>query len=155
MTPVDQLDDHARRPRNIGKLLNASAIGDVGSIVVGDALRFYILVQQDPSGAPDRLASAKFQVFNGTDQIAAASAVTELAIGRTLDEAVDLGPRDVCAHLGGLAGVELPPRIWAIEGLRAAIAVWRGKDLETDQDLGPLLCRCLGIPEETVRQAIR
>ena len=39
MTPVELLEDHARRPRNVGKLLNATAVGDVGSIVVGDALR--------------------------------------------------------------------------------------------------------------------
>ena len=44
MTPVELLEDHARRPRNVGKLLNATAVGDVGSIVVGDALRFYIQV---------------------------------------------------------------------------------------------------------------
>ena len=42
MTPTELYDDHARKPRNVGKLLNASAVGDVGSIVVGDALRFYI-----------------------------------------------------------------------------------------------------------------
>jgi len=44
MNPVDLLDDHTRRPRNLGKLIGASAVGDVGSIIAGDALRFYVVV---------------------------------------------------------------------------------------------------------------
>ena len=95
-SPIEVLDDHIRRPRNVGKLLNASAVGDIGSIVVGDALRFYIGV------ADNRITQAKFQVFNCSDQIAAASLVTEVAAGRTLDEAERLGPNELCAHVGGL-----------------------------------------------------
>jgi NifU-like protein len=161
MTPVELLDDHARRPRNIGKLLNASAVGDVGSIVAGDALRFYVKIEgaggagdARAEGVGEKIAAAKFQVFNCQDQLGAASVVTELCAGLTLDEAIELTIPDVCARLGGLDHVELPPRIWAIEGLRAAIAAWRREDLPADRELDPLLCRCLGIPEETVRQAI-
>ncbi len=150
MTPGELLDDHVRRPRNVGKLLNASAVGDVGSIVVGDALRFYIGVDQ--AGA--RIVQAKFQVFNCADQVGASSALTELLAGKTLDEAKLVGPAELCAHLGGLDHALLPPRLWAVEGLRAAIAAYRGEELEHDQELDPLLCRCHGVAEETVRQAI-
>ena len=86
---------------------------------------------------------------------AAASAVTELAVGRTLDEALALRPTDVCHHLGGLDPCELPPLVWGLEGLRAAIAVHRGELPDADEDLDPLLCRCHGIGEETVRQSIQ
>ena len=147
--PTEVLDDHIRRPRNVGKLLNASAVGDIGSIVVGDALRFYIGV------ANDRITQAKFQVFNCADQIAAASLVTEVAAGRTLDEAERLGPTELCAHVGGLDPARLPPRIWALDGLKAAIAAWRSTEVEHDVELDPLLCRCFGISEETARQAVR
>jgi NifU-like protein len=153
MTPSELLDDHALRPRGIGKLLNPSAVGDIGSIVVGDALRFYVTVAKDGAGV-ERVTAAKFQVFNAAGHMGAASVTTELAVGKTLDEATSLGPTDVCAHLGGLAFDELPPRVWGLEGLRAAIASWRGDELPFDQDLDPLLCRCYGISEETVRQAI-
>lgn len=149
MTPVELLVDHQRRPRNLGKLLNATATGDVGSIVAGDALRFYIKV------ADERISEARFQVFNGADQVAAASAVTELAAGRTLAEALALRPTDVCSHLGGLDPVELPPQIWALEALRSAVLTHRGEAPEADEELDPLLCRCHGIPEETVRQSIQ
>lgn len=149
MTPADLLADHQAKPRNIGKLLNASAVGDVGSIVVGDALRFYIQVKDEV------ITAAKFQVFNGQDQVAASSALTELAVGKTLDQAALLSIPDLCAHFGGLDHVLLPPRPWALDGLRSAIAAYRGEDVETDEDLDPLLCRCHGIPEATVRQSIQ
>jgi len=148
VTPAEQLDDHHRKPRNLGKLLNASVSGDIGSIVAGDALRFYLKVEEG------RISQARFQVFNGGDQVASASAVTELAIGKTLDEAMALRPTDVCHHLGGLDPNDLPVQVWGLEGLRAAIAVHRGELPETDEDLDPILCRCHGIPEETVRQSI-
>lgn len=149
MTPAELLDDHHRKPRNLGKLLNATVSGDVGSIVAGDALRFYLKIEDE------RITAARFQVFNGGDQVAAASVVTELAIGRTLDEALALRPSDICLHLGGLDPCDLPPQVWGLEGLRAAIAVQRGDLPETDEDLEPVLCRCHGIPEETVRQSIQ
>lgn len=153
MTPVELLDDHARRPRGIGKLLNASAIGDVGSIVAGDALRFYLKLEG--AGDAERVVAAKFQVFNCQDQIGAASVVAEAVVGMTLEQARELSPADVCARLGGLDPWELPARLWSLVGLRAAIASWRRDDLPADRDLElPLHCRCLGIPEETVRQAI-
>lgn len=148
-TAVEVLADHQRRPRNLGKLLNASATGDVGSIVAGDALRFYLKV------ADERIGEARFQVFNGADQVAAASAVTELAAGLSLDEAMALRPTDVARHLGGLDPVELPPQVWALEALRSAILSYRGETPEPDEELEPLLCRCHGIPEETVRQSIK
>jgi NifU-like protein len=149
MTPAERLDDHQRKPRNVGKLLNASAVGDVGSIVVGDALRFYIGV----SGG--KITQAKFQVFNCADQVASSSAVTELVAGRTLAEAKAVGPRDICEHLGGLDHTALPPRLWAIDGLRAAIAAYESDEVDSDAELDPLLCRCFGIAEETARQAVR
>lgn len=148
MSPTELLADHQAKPRNIGKLMNANATGDVGSIVVGDALRFYIQVKDE------RITAAKFQVFNCQDQVGPSSALTELAVGQTLDDAAMLGPVDLCTHLGGLDPAYLPPRLWAREGLRAAVAAYRGEELDCDIELDPLLCRCHGIPTETVRQSI-
>ena len=149
MTPAELFDDHQRKPRNVGKLLNASAVGDVGSIVVGDALRFYISVS---SG---KITQAKYQVFNCADQVAASSVLTEVVAGKTFAEAKALGPLDICAHLGGLEPTALPPRLWAVDGLKAAIAAYESDEIESDTELDPLLCRCFGIAEETARQAVR
>jgi NifU-like protein len=149
MTPAELYLDHARTPRNQGKLLNAHATGDVGSIVVGDALRFYIQVTDE------RITAAKFQVFNAQAQVPSASAVTELAVGRSLDQALVLAPADVAAHLGGLDAYALPPRLWALDALRVAVGQWRGEHLAEDEPVTePLLCRCHNISEETVKQSI-
>jgi NifU-like protein len=149
VTPLERYDDHRRAPRSIGKLLNASAVGDVGSIVAGDALRFYVKIDDG------RISAAKFQVFNAGDQVAAASAVAELVVGRDLAGAQALSAAEVRAHFGGLDAVELPAQLWGIEGLRAALAAWTGGTSDGDRELDPVLCRCHGVSEETVRQAIR
>ncbi|MBA3686697.1 MAG: iron-sulfur cluster assembly scaffold protein, partial [Planctomycetes bacterium] len=148
MTPAELLDDHQRRPRNLGKLPAASAIGDVGSIVAGDALRLYLSIDGD------RITQARFQVFNCQPQVAATSLVTELITGRDLASARTLGVRDVCAQLGGLDSTLLPPQLWGLEALRSALDAWETRDPAFDREADALLCRCYGVAEETVRQAI-
>ena len=148
MTPVELLDDHQRRPRNLGKLTGSSAIGDVGSIIAGDALRFYITVDAG------RITQAKFQVFNCQSQLAASSVVTELALGRTLAEAGAIDHAAVAAHLGGLDPTYLPPQLWGAEALRSAITTLEGREAGFDRETEALLCRCHGVPWEQVRQAV-
>lgn len=148
MTPVDLLDDHTRRPRNLGKLMAASAVGDVGSIIAGDALRFYVLVD---AGV---VAQARFQVFNCQGQLGATSALTELVTGKTLAEARALGQAEVCAHLGGLDHTWLPPQLWGIEALHACLDALESRTPVFDVEHDPLLCRCFAVSEQTVREAI-
>jgi NifU-like protein len=148
MTPAEMLDDHVRRPRNLGKLASANTVGDVGSIVIGDALRFYLGMNGE------RIAQAKFQVFNCQSMLGSTSAITEMAVGKTLPEAMALSSKDVCAHLGGLDYTALPPQLWGLEGLRSAGAALQGVELPFDVVSEPLLCRCFGVTEETVRQGI-
>jgi NifU-like protein len=148
MNPAELYDDHRTRPRNIGKLLNANATGDVGSIVVGDALRFYLKIEDE------RITAARFQVFNAQDQVASTSALTELVVGKSLDEAVALSSLAVAEHLGGLDPYRLPARLWGLEGLKQAIATYRGEDVIADETKDALVCRCHGITEETVRQSV-
>lgn len=148
MTPAELLDDHQRRPRNLGKLAGASAIGDIGSIIVGDALRFYVVVDDG------RIREAKFQVFNCQGQLAAASVVCEMAQGKTLAEAYAIDHAAVCDHLGGLDPMRLPPQLWGLEGLRTAIDAYEGRDGDFHRDQDPLLCRCHGVSEQAVRDSI-
>lgn len=148
MTPVELLDDHQRRPRNLGKLAGSSAIGDVGSIIAGDALRFYITVDAG------KITQAKFQVFNCQSQLAASSVVSELALGRTLAEAAAIDHVVVAAHLGGLDPTYLPPQLWGAEALRAAITTLEGREAVFDRESEALLCRCHAVPWEQVRQAV-
>lgn len=149
MDPAQALDDHRRRPRSVGKLAGADLVGDVGSIVVGDALRFYLKV------ADDVVTEARFQVFNASEQVAPSSVLTEVVRGRSLDQALALGVADLCDHLGGLDHTLLPPRVWALDAMRSAILHRRDEELPVDVEVDPLLCRCHGIHEQTVRQSIQ
>jgi bacterioferritin-associated ferredoxin/NifU-like protein involved in Fe-S cluster formation len=153
MTPAELLQDHERRPRNLGRLADAHGHGTVGSIVAGRALRVFVTL--DGAG---RIALMKHQVFNAADQAAAASVLSELLPGRTPAEARALGPADLAAHLGGLDWKDLPPQIWAFQALGAALDQATGceSDWQGDREpyATPLVCRCHGVDEARVLGAI-
>ncbi|TVR44784.1 MAG: hypothetical protein EA402_06000 [Planctomycetota bacterium] len=154
MTPLDTYFDHAQRPRNMGRMLDAHGTGNVGSIVSGRALRFFMSVEGD------RVAAAKFQVFACQEQVAAASVLSELVVGKSLEECRNLGHADIAAALGGLEPDQLPPQLWGLAGLKDAIAHLEGSDglvarLDTTTSESPLLCRCHGVDEATVKELVR
>ena len=88
-----------------------------------------------------------------------------MVIGKTLDECVLIDVPDVAAYIREQLGDDapglrdachaLPVRPWAIEALHAAIAKYRSQPLVIDEELrGPLVCRCYGITEEHIREAV-
>ena len=88
--------DHFRNPRNVGEIPDADGIGEVGNPVCGDMMTFYIKVKDN------RLADIKFKTFGCGAAIAVSSIVTELAMGKTLEEAKKINRNDVAKELGGL-----------------------------------------------------
>lgn len=154
MTPLDSYFDHGQRPRNMGRMLDAHGTGNVGSIVSGRALRWFITCEGD------RVAAAKFQVFACQEQVAAASILSELVVGKTIDECFQLGHAQIAAAIGGLDVHELPPQLWGVAGLRDALAHLNGRDglvasLDDEGPGLPLLCRCHGVDEATIKELVR
>ncbi|MDO8473411.1 MAG: Fe-S cluster assembly scaffold protein NifU [Dehalococcoidia bacterium] len=88
--------DHFRNPRNVGTIENADGVGEEGNPVCGDMMTFYIKVDKD------RLADVKFQTFGCGAAIAVSSMVSEMAKGKTLEEAKKITPDSVAEMLGGL-----------------------------------------------------
>lgn len=88
--------DHFRNPRNVGEIADADGIGEVGNPVCGDLMTFYIKVKDN------RLIDVKFKTFGCGAAIAVSSMVSEMAIGKTLDEAMKITNADVAQELGGL-----------------------------------------------------
>jgi len=88
--------DHFMHPRNVGEIEDPDGVGEVGNPVCGDMMTFYIKVKDN------RLADVKYKTFGCGAAIAVSSMVSELAIGKTLDEAMQINAATVAKELQGL-----------------------------------------------------
>ena len=118
----ETLLDHFKKPRNQGVIKDADAIGEVGNIKCGDIMKIYIKVDKDKEVIKD----IKFETLGCAAAIAASSALTELAKGKTFDQALAITKDDVVAHLGGdVPAIKYHCSILAEEGLQKAVNEYR------------------------------
>jgi nitrogen fixation NifU-like protein len=113
--------DHFKNPRNVGELKDADAEGTVGNPVCGDMMTMYIKVKDD------RIDDVKFKTFGCGAAIATSSMTTELAKGKTLDEAMEISRQDVADALEGLPPVKMHCSNLAADALHEAIKNYREK----------------------------
>jgi nitrogen fixation NifU-like protein len=113
--------DHFRNPRNVGEIEDADGVGSVGNPVCGDIMSIYIKVKDD------KIEDIKFRTFGCGAAIATTSMTTELAKGKTLDEAMTITRKDVADELGGLPPVKMHCSNLAADALHEAIKDYRGK----------------------------
>ncbi len=113
--------DHFRNPRNVGEIEDADGVGTVGNPVCGDMMSVYIKVEDD------KIADIKFRTFGCGAAIATTSMTTELAKGKTLDEAMEITRKDVADKLGGLPPVKMHCSNLAADALHEAIEDYRKK----------------------------
>ena len=92
----EKVMDHLMNPRNVGEISDADGVGSVGNPVCGDMMTFYIKVDDD------RLSDVKFKTFGCGAAISVSSMVSEMAKGKTLEEAKKITNADVAEGLGGL-----------------------------------------------------
>jgi len=120
--------DHFRNPRNVGSLQGDDvSVGRVGNPVCGDLMEIYIKVDKD------RIEDIKIKTFGCGSAIATASMVTELAKGKTIEEAEKITRQDVADELDGLPPVKMHCSNLAADALRDAIKNYRGKKGDTSQ----------------------
>jgi nitrogen fixation NifU-like protein len=93
----DVVMDHFTNPRNVGEIEDADGVGEVGNPVCGDMMTFYIKVDDE-----GRLSDVKFKTFGCGAAIAVSSMVSEMAKGKTIEEALKITRDDVAQELGGL-----------------------------------------------------
>jgi nitrogen fixation NifU-like protein len=92
----EKVMEHFMNPRNVGEIENPDGVGEVGNPVCGDMMTFYIKVKDN------RLEDVKFKTFGCGAAIAVSSMVSEMAKGKTLEEAMKITPRAVADELKGL-----------------------------------------------------
>lgn len=116
--------DHFRNPRNMGVIDDADGVGEVGNPTCGDMMRITIKVKGD------RLEDVKFQTLGCGAAVATSSMVTEMAIGKTLEEAEEISNKSVAESLGGLPPAKMHCSNLAADGLHEAIKDYRTRHTE-------------------------
>ncbi|HEX9896137.1 MAG TPA: Fe-S cluster assembly scaffold protein NifU [Dehalococcoidales bacterium] len=117
----EKVMEHFMHPRNVGEIENADGIGEEGNPVCGDMMTFYIKVKDN------RLEDVKFKTFGCGAAIAVSSMVSEMAKGKTIDEALKITPRSVADMLEGLPKNKFHCSNLGAQALHKAIEDYRNK----------------------------
>ena len=152
---TDKVKEHFLNPRNVGEIEDADAVGEVGSLACGDALKLFIKLDEKK----ERIVDAKFQTFGCGSAIASSSALTEMVKGKTLDEALGVTNQEIADFLGGLPEEKMHCSVMGQEALEVAIAKYRGVEapkhghdhVETE---GEIVCKCFGLTDIFLKKVI-
>jgi NifU-like protein involved in Fe-S cluster formation len=115
--------EHFRNPRNVGNIENPDGKSTEGSPACGDMVSVYIKVDKDTK----KIRDIKFESYGCASNIATGSIITELAKGKTLEEAKNISWKEASDALGGLPKIKTHCSVLAVDGLRAAIANYEEK----------------------------
>ncbi len=153
----DKVIDHYRNPRNVGKIDNADAIGEAGSLACGDSLKIYLKISNGI------VTDAKFQTFGCGSAVASSSILTEMIIGKTVEEVKKITNKDIADQLGGLPPEKMHCSVMGYEALEDALKNWDNytdlDDLRNEEALNKtsekIVCTCFGITENVIWDAIK
>ncbi len=112
---TEKVMEYFRNPRNMGEITDADGVGTVGNPICGDMMTVYIKVKDN------RLENVTFKTFGCGAAIATSSMITELAKGKTIEEALEITKSEVVEGLGGLPPVKIHCSVLAVDGLSEAI----------------------------------
>lgn len=122
----EKVMDHFSNPRNVGEIEDADGVGTVGNPVCGDLMTIYIKVKDNV------VEDIKFKTFGCGAAIATSSMVTEMALGKTIEEALEITRNDVANELEGLPPVKMHCSNLAADALHAAIDDYKKKQVKKE-----------------------
>jgi len=111
----ERVMEHFRNPKNMGELDDPDGVGRVGNPVCGDVMEIQIKVKEG------KIEDIKFKTFGCGAAIATSSMITEMAKGKTLEEAMKITRKDVADELGGLPPIKMHCSNLAADALHEAI----------------------------------
>lgn len=124
MTYSEKVRDHFANPRNVGKLEDANAVGEVGNAVCGDIMKMYLKIEDGV------IEDVKFNTFGCGAAIATSSMATEMIKGKTIEEAEKLTNQAVVEALDGLPPIKVHCSVLAEEAVKAALDDYRKRQEE-------------------------
>lgn len=145
----EKVMEHYRNPRNVGSIEDADAIGEAGSLSCGDMLKLYLKV--DKNGI---ITDAKFQTFGCGSAVASSSILTEMVIGKHIDEARKITNKQIVDALGGLPPEKMHCSVMGHEALEAAIADYYNEEITIQKD-EEVVCNCFHITKTFLENEIK
>ena len=156
----EKVMDHYRNPRNVGKIDDADLVGEAGSLACGDSLKLFIKLEDN------KVVDAKFQTFGCGSAVAASSILTEMIIGKTLDEVKKITNKDIAKELDGLPPQKMLCSVMGREALEDALKKYYGEDSEEWEELElevhshdhageKIICTCFNVTENQIWEAIK
>jgi len=121
--------EHFRKPKNLGEIKDADGVGTVGNPNCGDVMKIYIKVKDN------KIVDIKFQTLGCGAAIASSSIATELAKGKSLDEALKISSKQIAKEMGKFPPAKYHCSILAEEGIRSAINDYRRKSKVQNQNV--------------------
>lgn len=148
---TEKVHDHFLHPHNAGAMPDANAIGEVGSLACGDALKLYLRINHNGV-----IEKASFETFGCASAIASSSVLTDMIIGMNVEDALKITNKDITNALGGLPKQKMHCSVMGQEALEAAIRNWKGEPAESHaHEEGKLVCKCFGVTDAQIINAIR
>ena len=127
----EKVMDHFMHPRNVGEIEDASGVGTVGNAKCGDIMKVYLKIEDNV------IKDAKFKTFGCGAAVATSSMATEMVIGKTIEEALQITNKSVAEALDGLPPVKMHCSLLAEESLHAALWDYAEKNNITIKGLKP------------------
>jgi nitrogen fixation NifU-like protein len=120
---TEKVMDHFTNPRNVGEITNPSGVGEVGNSTCGDIMKIFLKVEDNI------IKDIKFKTFGCGAAIATSSMVTEMAKGKTIDEALKISNKAVAEMLDGLPPQKMHCSNLAADALKKAIEDYKNKQV--------------------------